>query len=143
MIVLRAALMQFNDQSDQHFLLWHLSTFLLVPLPGKEKGFGWFLACCSPMAGIAIARTLTREKVVVTNHGPLQAILRPYNLLFYQHNQCWFTLYLQYGIEGTDMQDWCLSCCCGACSEFQVKTHSLSCVNVRRCLRRFSRLLLR
>ena len=63
MIVLRAALLQFNDQSDQHFLLWHLSTFLLVPLPGKEKGFGWFLACCSPMAGIAIARTLTREKV--------------------------------------------------------------------------------
>jgi len=54
---------------------------------GKEKGFGWFLACCSPMAGVAIARTLTREK---------------------------------YGIEGTDMQDWCLSCCCGACSEFQV-----------------------
>ena len=63
MIVLRAALLQFNDQSDQHFLLWHLSTFLLVPLPGKEKGFGWFLACCSPMAGIAISRTLTREKV--------------------------------------------------------------------------------
>ena len=63
MIVLRADLLQFNDQSDQHFLLWHLSTFLLVPLPGKEKGFGWFLACCSPMAGIAIARTLTREKV--------------------------------------------------------------------------------
>lgn len=63
MIVLRTDLLQFNDQSDQHFLLWHLSTFLLVPLPGKEKGFGWFLACCSPMAGIAIARTLTREKV--------------------------------------------------------------------------------
>ena len=52
-----------------------------------------------------------------------------YNLLFYQHDQCWFTLqtlYFQYGIEGTDMQDWCLSCCCGACSEFQVKTHSSS-----------------
>ena len=80
MIVLRTDLLQFNDQSDQHFLLWHLSTFLLVPLPGKEKGFGWFLACCSPMAGIAIARTLTREKVVVTNHGPLQAILQPYNI---------------------------------------------------------------
>ena len=63
MIVLRTDLLQFNDQSDQHFLLWHLSIFLLVPLPGKEKGFGWFLACCSPMAGIAIARTLTREKV--------------------------------------------------------------------------------
>ena len=114
MIVLREALLQFNDQSDQHFLLWHLSTFLLVPLPGKEKGFGWFLACCSPMAGVAIARTLTREKV---GGGGDQS----------RSPASYIETILQYGIEGTDMQDWCLSCCCGACSEFQVKPHPFSC----------------
>ena len=110
----------------------------------KRRGSVGSWLAARPWRGLPLLEPSQEKRwVVVTNHGPIQAIWRPYNLLFYQHNQCWFTLYLQYGIEGTDMQDWCLSCCCGACSEFQVKTHSLSCVNVRRCLRRFSRLLLR